>query len=363
MLFTLFLVFNITAQENNKRKFKWVTNFFKYSTLYASHSENSPLFQPERYFVTQAGEVINVSPEIENDYIMNFGIRKIARYDYENKARKWYDGSEQSYGLSSNIGAVSGWEYQAQYSKGKQQGREYTSQKYFMRYMANYWMIKGEYQQNGLINLDYQALDLRLRLPIGKNKKLSLSLGSVVRTHLPFGYLPIDDYLENNPWWDLAYDRGFTDHYYSIDYDNDGVIDNADWWWTNPNGDRIADTDQDFRANHYWKIVNAYNTEELDKIGTLATLSGVFGADYYTFKDNFYMHAWASVYPIHEHIYGNEDFSYELHVDKNNWIDYNYGVVAGWYLSRSFGIFAELEKTKFWDKNLKYLKLGINWQL
>ena len=37
-------------------------------------------------------------------------------------------------------------------SKGKQQGREYTSQKYFMRYMANYWMIKGEYQQNGLIN-------------------------------------------------------------------------------------------------------------------------------------------------------------------------------------------------------------------
>ena len=60
-------------------------------------------------------------------------------------------------------------------------------------------MIKGEYQQNGLINLDYQALDLRFRLPIGKNKKLSLSLGSVVRTHLPFGYLPIDDYLENNP--------------------------------------------------------------------------------------------------------------------------------------------------------------------
>ena len=110
---------------------------------------------------------------------------------------------------------------------------------------------------------------------------------------MPFGYLPIDDYLENNPWWDLAYDRGFTDHYYSIDYDNDGVIDNADWWWTNPNGDRIADTDQDFRANHYWKIVNAYNAEELDKIGTLATLSGVFGADYYTFKDNFYMHAWS----------------------------------------------------------------------
>ena len=80
MLFTLFLVFNITAQENNKKKFKWVTNFFKYSTLYASHSENSPLFQPERYFVTQGGEVINVSPEVENDYIMNFGIRKIARY-------------------------------------------------------------------------------------------------------------------------------------------------------------------------------------------------------------------------------------------------------------------------------------------
>ena len=68
--------------------------------------------------------------------------------DYENKDKKYYDGSEKTYSISSNVGAVNGMGiFQAQYSKGKQQGREFRSQKYFLRYMANYWMFKLEYQQ------------------------------------------------------------------------------------------------------------------------------------------------------------------------------------------------------------------------
>ncbi len=353
------ITFNAGAQK--KEKFKFIKNLFKYSTIYSSYSESSPLFQNETYFVTQGGDLINTSPETQNDFSLNFGIRKIARMDYENKAQKYYDGSEQNYSLSSNIGSINGLEYLAQFTKGKQQGREFQSQRYFMRYMANYWMGKVEYQQNGLINLDYKSADIRIRLPIGKSKNLSFSIGSVVRSHKPFGYLPIDDYLETSPWWDLAYDRGFVDHYYGIDYDNDGSLDDADWWWSNPAGDRIADTDQDFRSNHYWRIVNSYNREELNKIGTLATLSGVFGVDYYIYRDNrFWLHSWGSIYPIHKHIYGNEDFSYELHVGSDKWIDYNYGIIMGWYLSKSFGVFTEFEKTQFWDKELSFMKMGIN---
>ena len=364
LLLTTFLMsLNLSAQEKPK-KFKWIKDIFKYSTIFSSYSESSPLFVPETYFVTQGGDVINTTPEIENDYSLNFGIRKIARMDYENRDKKYYDGSEKTYSISSNVGAVNGIEYFAQYSKGKQQGREFRSQKYFLRYMANYWMFKLEYQRNGLINLDYQSADLRFRLPLNKSKSFSLSIGSVVRTHKPFGFLPINSYLENNAWWDLAYERGFMDHYYGIDYDNDGQLDNFDWWWSNPDGERIADTDQDFRANHYWRIVNSYNSEELNKIGTMATLSGVFGFDYYFYRDNkFWIHAWGSVYPIHKHIYGDEAYSYELFVDSDQWIDYNAGWIFGWYLNNSIGIFTELEKTRFWDKDLTFIKAGINLKL
>ena len=38
-----------------------------------------------------------------------------------------------------------------------------------MRYIAKWWMAKTEIQQNGLINLDYKAADLRFRVPLFKN--------------------------------------------------------------------------------------------------------------------------------------------------------------------------------------------------
>ena len=35
----------------------------------------------------------------------------------------------------------------------------------------------------------------------------------------------------------------------------------------------------------------------------------------------------------------------------------------GWNITKKFGVFTEYEKTKFWDKDLMYLKAGLNWQL
>ena len=66
---------------------------------------------------------------------------------------------------------------------------------------------------------------------------------------------------------------------------------------------------------------------------------------------------------LHKHIKGNEDFSYENHYGSDDWVDYNYGVMFGWYLSKNIGIFTEYENTKMWDKNLKYIKAGINFKL
>ena len=352
----LFILFSINIQG------QFFKDIFKYSTVYSSYTETSPLFIDEQYFVTQGGDLVNVTPKQSNDYMMSFGLRKIARYDYENKAKKFYDGSEQNAGLKSNIGAVKGLEYLFQYSKGRQQNREFESHKHFLRYIAKYWSSKLEWQENGLINLNYKSADARFRLPLGK--KFSFSIGAVARSHKPYGYNPIDDYLVDSAWWDLAYDYGYQDHYYGIDSNNDGELDNFNWWWSNEEGERIADTDLDFRRNDYFGIVNHYNRTELDAIGELATLSLVVGADYYIFKnDKFWLHSWGNVMPLHKHIKGNEDFSYENHYGSDDWIDYNYGVMFGWFLSKKIGLFTEYENTKMWDKDLKYIKAGINFKL
>ena len=45
------------------------------------------------------------------DYKFSIGIRKLARFDYENRENVFYDGSETNVGWKSNVGAVEGIEY------------------------------------------------------------------------------------------------------------------------------------------------------------------------------------------------------------------------------------------------------------
>lgn len=347
-------------------------DIFKYSTVYGSYAETSPLFTTPTYFVTQDGEVRDVTPERSNDYVVSYGIRKIARMDYENRTNRFYDGSEQNSSLSSNIGNIKGLEYLFQYSKGRQQGRDFKSERYLIRYIAKYWIGKVEIQNNGLICLNYKTADLRLRLPIGK--KFSLSAGAAVRTHKPYGYNPIDEYLNSMlvnddgdeypaNWWDLAYDYGYQDVAYGIDTDLDGQSDQFDWHWINEEGIRVADTDLDFRRNDYTKIVNDYNKTMLDAVGILGTLSAVVGVDYYHYRDNLWIHSWGNVFPKHKHIHGDEEFSYETFIGSDDWVDYNYGIIFGWNINKRIGIFTEYEKTKFWDKDLVYIKAGLNFKL
>lgn len=351
LIILLFIGFFANAQ--------WLKNIFEYSTPFFSYNETNPLTTDEQYFVTQSGDVINVTPERSNDYLMTFGIRKLARFDYENKARKWYDGTEQNTSLSSNSGSVVGLEYLFQKSFGRQRNMEYKSHRYFLRYLKKYWSIKIESQKNGIINLNYDAADLRFRLPITKN--LNFSFGGIVRTHNSYGYNPITEYLKTNQWWDLAYEYDYYDTPYGIDNDLDGENDVYDWYWYNSNDNQVADTDADFRRNVYQRIVNDYNKRELDKIGTLYTLSAVVGLDYYYYRDKFWLHSWANLMPKHHHLKGDYKYSYENFIGRDDWLDYNVGIMSGLYLIKNkIGIFIEYERTKFWDKNLIFLKTGVN---
>ena len=341
----------------------------KYSTVYTSVYGGTPMEAQTEYFVSQDGNVMDVTIENPFDYRYTFGIRRVARYDYEKRQNPFYDGHNQSTtSLFATIGAVEGFEYLAQYDRGRQQGNDYINQRYFLRYLGKWWMVKGEVFNQGLVNLNYTQVETRLRLHVGE---VDFSIGVAARQHQAYGYNPIEEYLEDKQWWDLAYEYGYEDVAYGVDQDLDDEIDLIDYIWCNMYGEKVADTDGDFRRYIYGDIVNDYNKARLDEVGFLASLSAIAGVDYYHYSESFWIHAWSSVMPWHRHIYGDHMFSYENFADKQSesnhwvpgqWIDYNFGSVIGYKIGLRWGIFAEGEYMKYWDREVFEITAGINYQ-
>ena len=70
----------------------FISNFFKYSTAYASFSLNAPRYQGDRFrivsgFVTGDLEIEREERELKADFQRSFGLRKIGRFAYEPKTR------------------------------------------------------------------------------------------------------------------------------------------------------------------------------------------------------------------------------------------------------------------------------------
>ena len=66
------------------------------------------------------------------DYNLAFGIRKIARFGYENKANTFYDGTENSWSDGANIGKVKGLEFLFETDIKRQDGIDYTDHHHFI---------------------------------------------------------------------------------------------------------------------------------------------------------------------------------------------------------------------------------------
>ena len=365
------------AQEQPKKKLIDIGKFFKYSTFYGVGQISQPIQSSERfYYVDADNAVIDVTPERKANYSYGLGIRKVARFDYERKPGVFYDGKEQQQGFYTTVGAVSGWEYKFEYTWNRQFGNEFNNQDLYLRYLGKNWVAKLESKNDGFVELEYNSVDLRWRKPIGK--KLNLTVGAVARSHRPYGYEPIRDYLETpfidefgnerlRQWWELAYEYGFQDNAYGVDADFDGTIDYVDYYWLDPNGRRIADTDQDFRANRYGPlVVGPYNREQLALIDDQGTLSAVIGLDFYHYEKSNWLHISISALPYHWQLFGDEDFGYALYngdgVADYSWFDYQAGLVTGWKISKNLGIYIEGNYQKFWDRKVYSAKAGLNYQ-
>ena len=46
--------------------------------------------------------------------------------------------------------------------------------------------------------------------------------------------------------------------------------------------------------------------------------------------------------------------------EKEQWEDYQTGIVFGWKLNKSIGVFVEGEYTKFWDSKIYNSSVGLN---
>jgi len=379
-------VFAVSANAQDKKGlFKSIyENLFEYSTIYLAGDIQNPKEQPKDYFVRtnpsgniyEPPVVVDGTDYYDFDYRYGFGIRKIARFDYEVKGKNYYDGTESNVGLAASNSPIKGFEYLVHVEKERSRDEVFKNHRYFLKHSGKYHIAKIESRKQGKINFNYKSAELRAKLPIGE--KFALNAGAMFRTHQrPYGYNPIEIWLnetdENgwpvNYWYQLGYNYGFTDQWVTIDIDGEQVY---DYYWYDPQGNVVAYTDLQFRDTVFENLINRYNNEVWGELDEFGVVSPVVGFDFYHYKNNFWLHAYGSyLLPYHKYVKGDEDFSY---LNRNNWglgglrqdsdleqwDDYQAGVVFGWKLNKNLGIFVEGEYTKFWDSKIYNSSVGLN---
>ena len=157
----------------------------KFATFYTAFSGGNSLSDSEVFSLNNGLQTdITKTPF---DYSFTAGIRKIARFGYENRANVFYDGTEKSYGDAATIGKVKGFEFLFEGDYRRQQGVNYLDQDYFLRYVSNNWIAKVEFLQDGFADVRYFEGSQRLRVNLGS--KLSLNVGALQRVihQLAFG--------------------------------------------------------------------------------------------------------------------------------------------------------------------------------
>jgi hypothetical protein len=398
------------------------SNFFKYSTVYAGFNLASPLHQDDRYKLSMidpetgienwlSGElsVVKEERELKPDYDIAFGIRKIARFPYEPKrgvknagvGGDWYKGkTDANPNESATIGRVKGFEYLVKYMEHRRWDMKHASKEYQLRYLGNWFILKLKYQDMEMEDIKYGQGDLRFRKEFQtENGSFNISVGLGARTHPAYGFAPtvLDSSWYTSAWWDFAEDEfGVDDKRYSGDIDGDGIgdggiaiYDNAtgeyvgyvghDWRWFDADGNLMAMSDREFYQYHFPGLLENWFNKQLRALGNQREVSVSLGLDWYQYTENFWIHAWGSLYPYH---YGLDKYSYHNAIAWNEheeegkepetfkfsdkgteiWMDYDMGAVIGFKLQENLGFYVEGKYLNYWERPAYDLKVGLNYQ-
>ena len=110
-------------------------DLLKFSTFYAAVNGGTSLSDVDVFSVDNGLSTQTISTPY--DYNFTIGLRKIARFGYENKAQTFYDGTESNYSDAATVGKVKGVEYLFEVDYKRQEGVDYMDQHHFIRFSSD----------------------------------------------------------------------------------------------------------------------------------------------------------------------------------------------------------------------------------
>ena len=346
LLLFLLVPFLTFGQDSEPSKFKKeLKKVFKYSTFYAAANGGNSLSDANVYSVTSGLQTTKV--ETPFDYSLAFGVRKIARFGYENRADVFYDGSENTISDDANVGKVNGFEFLFEADWRRQQGKSFFNQHHFLRYVANNWIVKTEYLTDGFADIEFFEASQRYRHKFGR--KFSLNIGAVERFSKPYGYDPLEEWTMqsgNLHYTQLAIEQGYSVDVYESEY-------------SDPNGNVVATSAEVWNEVVIPQVLEEYVEKKRNALANQWQYSIVVGFDYYYYKKNFWLHSWGNLMPYHYDDGGQ--YSYHNFNNGEQWYDYSGGLIFGLKATKNLGCFIEGKYNKYWNKEWYDFKLGINY--
>jgi hypothetical protein len=328
----------------------------KFATVYGAVNGGTSKYDIKTFKVTsgQLQEGVIVTPY---DYSMTIGIRKIARFGYENRANTFYDGTESNYTDAATVGKVQGFEYLFEIDYARQQGLDYIDQHHFIRYSSDdncdgplcidHFAAKVEYVKDGFADVEYFELSERYRHK--KDKNLAFSIGAAHRLSEPYGYNPLEEWMLSNGslhYTYLAIQEGYT-------------IDVANSEYKDPNGNIVATSSEVWEENVIPQVLSDYTQKKRNELEKIIQHSVVIGFDYYKYSKNTWLHAWGNLLPWHYD--DGSEFSYHKYNNNEQWYDYSAGLIYGIKVDKQLGYFVEGKYNKYWNREWYDFKLGVNY--
>ena len=335
------LSFGQTLKETIKKT-------LKFSTFYAAVNGGNSLSDVNTFSVN-TGQLISGVDKTPFDYSINLGIRKIARFQYENKANAFYNGTENTYSDAANIGKIKGFEFLFEGDLRRVQGKNYVDQHHFLRYVADDWIAKVEYLQDGFADIKFFEASQRYKYNV--SNKFSVNVGAAQRLAEPYGYDPLAEWLLNNGnihYTYLAIQEGYT-----VDFSNPNMI-----TYLNPSGNIVATNTEVWEALIIPEVLANYDERKRNEQGYKMEYSMVLGFDYYHYSKEFWIHTWGNVMPFH--VNTNNEYSYHNY-QGGQWVDYSGGLIFGHKFNKHLGVFAEGKYNKYWNRKWHNFSIGVNY--
>ena len=318
---------------------------FKYSTFYAAVNGGTSLGDDQIWSVT-SGTLEEQTIQTPFDYTFSVGIRKIKRFGYENRANTFYNGTENSYSDAATIGRVDGFEYLFEADFVRRLGINYVNQHHFIRYVADSWVGKVEYLEDGFADIKYFEASERYRKQFGDGK-LSINAGAVQRLSEPYGFDPLADWVLDNG----------TLHYTYLAL-QEGYDITLDGLYYAPDGTLVADNQAVWEEVVIPEVINDYVQDQRNALSSIVEYSAVLGFDYYHFTKDFWFHSWGNLMPYH--VKSDNIYSY-YKFNNGQWVDYSIGLIFGYRFNKSLGTFIEGRYNKYWNRDWHNFSVGLNY--